>query len=355
MHPEPPIQDVLMIFQHDSELSEEDVTIYKDYGLTERLPQTQIPDNVEDYVEEQNTKIDQVESHLNSTEIDITSPLSAVEWKLWYDLVVATKGHGFLQILPVGYRANQPFKTNLLQVLPKKAKAWGNFEPPIDSLISLREEFYIKENRRLFEQKQNKPKEKEKEAKTKDSISEAEKKFREEQQLEEDQKNEHIYKFSKENILRIPEYDFPHAVCMLDSKPSENSLLTDFMKMSDELDLGAFKDLGLTILLHEKWMFVTTVSKPYTKMENDLDLFVDAFSYGGIMNIHIKKHSWPQTAGIDIEDNILDFLPSREYSEPQPSQIPEKEEPLEEEESEAEVDQIEEKEGEGEGDRPDDN
>lgn len=356
VHPEPPMQDVLMLFQFDPELVEEETIIYKDYGLAERLPLTEVPEDLQTYVDQENMKIKTQPSPLKSKEIDILSPLLPIEWKLWYDIITATKGHGFLQILPVGYRSSQAFKNNLMQILPKKDKEWKTFHPPIDTMISLREDLYKKENKRIFNENQKRMERLEK--LKKDPVADEERKRLEEEQKEADVKNEPIYKFSKHNIFTLPEYDFPHCVCILDSEPSDNSLVTDYMKICEELGLAEHKNLGVTILLNEKWMFVATLSKPYMKMENGLDLFVDAFSYGGIMNIHIKKHGWPQTASIDVEDNkhlsllenILDYLPSREHSEPEVVQQQEEEQPLEEEDKETEG---EGKEEEGEGERED--
>lgn len=115
-----------MLFQQDPSLKEEDVIIYKDFGLAERLPWTDIPEDKINYVTEQEEKIEIPRSPLNSCEIDIVNPLTPSEWKLWYDIVVATKGHGFLQILPVGYRSSQAFKTNLMHIIPKKKWDFGN-------------------------------------------------------------------------------------------------------------------------------------------------------------------------------------------------------------------------------------
>lgn len=53
VHPEPPMQDVLMIFQHDPETSEEDVIIYKDYGLADRIPRLDIPEEIQGYIADQ--------------------------------------------------------------------------------------------------------------------------------------------------------------------------------------------------------------------------------------------------------------------------------------------------------------
>ena len=303
VHPEPPMQDVLMIFQNDPEVSEEDVIIYKDYGLSDRIPKIDIPEEMQNYITDQELLFRNNRSSLRWKEIDITNPLSPQEWRIWYETIVATKGHGFLQILPVGFRSNQAFKNNLLQVLPKRRKDWGNFNPTLDTMITLREEYYKKENKRVFDEKQRKKEEESK--KEENLLLEAEKKHLEDLAKEEDLQNEHIYKFSSKNIFKLKEYKFDHCVCILDSNPSENSLMTDFLKISEELNLEKMKQLGLTIILNRRWMFVTTLKYPYTIMENNLSLFVDPFSYGGIMNIHKKKHEWPQTALIDEKNEEL--------------------------------------------------
>lgn len=137
-----------MLFQYDPELAEEHAIIYKDYGLAERLPLTEIPEDMQAYVEQEDMKTQSPRCSLNTKEIDILNPLTAMEWKLWYDIIVATKGHGFCQILPVGYRSSSAFKNNILQILPKKLKEWRNIQPPLDTMIALREEFYKKENKR---------------------------------------------------------------------------------------------------------------------------------------------------------------------------------------------------------------
>lgn len=350
VHPEPPMQDVLMLLQYDPALKEEDVINYKDYGLTERLSLTKIPEEMANYVSTEENKVEIPRSPLNSTEVDITEPLTPQEWKLWFDIVVATKGHGYLQILPVGYRSSHAFSANLIHIVPKKTRDWGNFESPLDQMISIREQFYKKENKRLFDEGQSK---KEREAKSsKFSVTDEDKELQEKLQKEEEERNEHIYKFSKENIFKLPEFDFPHYVCILDSKPSENSLMTDFQKICEELDLENIPSIGITVLLNEKWMFVSTLSQPYMQMENNLDLFIEPFSYAGILNIHTKEKSWPQTAGIDVMDSIKPYLPCKAYSEALPSQLPEKEPPVEEEDEYDEPEgEGENKEGEGEGEK----
>jgi len=112
------------------------------------------------------------------------------------------------------------------------------------------------------------------------------------------------------------------------------------MKISDELQLEKVKHLGITIILSKRWMFAAPLSEPYMKMENGLDLFVDPFSYGGILNIHIKQLEWPETANFDEDKEIAykasimdmlakscpnDYIPPEEPIEPEQPTINESE------------------------------
>lgn len=81
------------------------------------------------------------------------------------------------------------------------------------------------------------------------------------------------------------------------------------MKVCDELELDKARNIGITIILHKDWMFVAPLTCPYMNMENGMSLFVDPFAYGGILNIHIKEHDWPQAAGIEIpKDSVLEIF-----------------------------------------------
>lgn len=199
VHPEPPMQDVLMLFQYDPTIIEDHVIYFKDFGLTERLASTEVPEDMETYIAEQEMKIEIPRSSLNSTEVDITNPLTSMEWKLWYDIVVATKGHGFIQILPVGYKSGYAFSSNLMHIVPKKVRDWGDSSVSLDKMISIREEYYKNENKRLFDENQKRKEVDSK--KVKDPIGEAEQLEKEEKQKLEDVKNEHIYRFSKQSIF----------------------------------------------------------------------------------------------------------------------------------------------------------
>lgn len=45
-----------------------------------------------------------------------------------------------------------------------------------------------------------------------------------------------------------------------------------------------FIEVGLTIIISPNWMFVATLTGPYTK-HNGLPVYVDPYAYVGIVNI----------------------------------------------------------------------
>ena len=210
VHPSPPMSDVLILFYQGGYDDSEDIITYKDYGVTERQENVEIPHEMIDLVSRQEKVVAAPVSGINTSQFDIMNPLTPDEWKRWYDITSATKGYGFVQVLPVGYTSNQTFKNNLLHIFPKKEKAWKDFNIPLNVMITLREQFYKKENKRLFETNQ---KRKEDEAKAEENpmpLSQAEMEAEEERKRQEEAENEHIHKYSSKNIFKLDEFNFPH-------------------------------------------------------------------------------------------------------------------------------------------------
>lgn len=63
-----------------------------------------------------------------------------------------------------------------------------------------------------------------------------------------------------------------------------------------------FIEAGLTIIVSPNWMFVATLTGPYTR-HNGHPVYVDPYAYVGIMNIQNTVKVWPATAG--LEDDTL--------------------------------------------------
>lgn len=65
------------------------------------------------------------------------------------------------------------------------------------------------------------------------------------------------------------------------------------LNLTDEIA----KDLGLTILLTPRWMFISVLAKPYVT-NKDMPVYPDGYAYAGIINIQEVEKEWPATAGL---------------------------------------------------------
>lgn len=55
------------------------------------------------------------------------------------------------------------------------------------------------------------------------------------------------------------------------------------------------------MIVTPKWMFVATITGPYTK-HNDVPVYVDAYAYCGILNVQTTMKVWPATAGLQDDE-----------------------------------------------------
>ncbi len=150
--------------------------------------------------------------------------------------------------------------------------------------------------------------------------------------------------YNESGIFRITEYaGVAHAIMELRDDPEPEYLKASYGKLCEHLKLHKTPDLGITILLHQSWLFIAPLSDPFTKVNGE-PVFIDPLAYVGILNVNIETHSWPQTAGHDVHENTpLDLLriSMDESKLPEDTIIESVVEPEEEEE--------EKQEGEGEG------
>ena len=65
-----------------------------------------------------------------------------------------------------------------------------------------------------------------------------------------------------------------------------------------------FIESGVTIIVTPNWMFVATLTGPYTKHQvyapdlRHVPVYVDPYAYCGILNIQTTIKEWPATAGL---------------------------------------------------------
>lgn len=101
----------------------------------------------------------------------------------------------------------------------------------------------------------------------------------------------------------IPDYKFDHCVYMItESKISEEGLTFAFNKCRGFLRLKQRPDVGLTVLVSPKWMFVGILSNAYTTNSNDCPVFLDGFSFAGLVSLQTVDKTWPATAGLENDE-----------------------------------------------------
>lgn len=56
------------------------------------------------------------------------------------------------------------------------------------------------------------------------------------------------------------------------------------------------QNLGLTVVVTPKWIFVTLLSNPYVKTSNEIPVYLDGYAFCGLVNLQTVEPVWPATA-----------------------------------------------------------
>ena len=83
---------------------------------------------------EKNAEPEPEEPKLQCLQIDITDPLTKDEWGNFLEVISATNGLGWFQILPVGQKSSTPLQFNMLHVLPQANIPFRRL--PIDQFVA---------------------------------------------------------------------------------------------------------------------------------------------------------------------------------------------------------------------------
>lgn len=116
------------------------------------------------------------------------------------------------------------------------------------------------------------------------------------------------HQVSSENgaIFTLSEFNFPHAIALHDSALKAEPLISTYRKIYTLLNLEHHVDVGITIIVTPKWMFVATLTGPYTEFAG-MPVYLDGYAYTGILNVQITEKVWPATAGISDRGDLLPF------------------------------------------------
>ena len=101
-------------------------------------------------------------------------------------------------------------------------------------------------------------------------------------------------------LLMIPEYQFDHAIYMITEKNlSEEGLSFGYNKCLGFLQLRSRQEVGITVIVSPKWMFVGLLTNPYTTNSNGSPVFLDGFCFSGLVSLQTVEKTWPATAGLE--------------------------------------------------------
>eukprot|EP00347_Sterkiella_histriomuscorum_P001454 403371978 len=303
-HPQPKIEGEMILFQPlKQDQYDPQVVVYRDYSLRKRLATRPRPKKLSSYQQKKVDTEDKEQSKLRCLEIDLRQPLSTIDWQNFATVLSEVQGLGFVSILPVGEKSSTPYQHQLMHILPNSKIPFQSL--PLDLLITAKVQFVkLQQEQALEEARQLAMSSTKSPVKGKDG-------------------KEAIKKPENSNIIKLDEYNFPHAVYIYESNHMKEEILHNgFNKIHQYLDLDDHPDVGLVIIISPSWMFVATLTGPYASY-NGSPVYADPYAYLGIMNIQKTVQEWPATAG--LESDVLSpyeiLERSSQYGRPEHDQI----------------------------------
>lgn len=113
----------------------------------------------------------------------------------------------------------------------------------------------------------------------------------------------------------LPEYEFDHCIYSISEKElTEGGLVYGYNKAMNFLRLKDRPDVGLTCIVTGRWMFVGILTAPYTTNSNGHPVYLDGFSFSGLVSLQTVEAKWPATAGLEThEPTIFEAMANSTY------------------------------------------
>lgn len=104
--------------------------------------------------------------------------------------------------------------------------------------------------------------------------------------------------FSK-GLFMISEFNFDHVCYELsESQTNESGLQYAYNLCRDFLRLKTRPEVGLTVIVFTKWLFVGVITQPYCVSSHGYPVYLDGFSFAGLVSLQNPVPEWPATAGL---------------------------------------------------------
>jgi hypothetical protein len=118
-----------------------------------------------------------------------------------------------------------------------------------------------------------------------------------------------------QGLFMLPEYEFDHCVYSISEKElTEGGLVYGYNKAMNFLRLKDRPDVGLTCVVTGRWMFAGILTAPYTTNTNGCPVYLDGFSFSGLVSLQTVDAKWPATAGLEChEPTIFEAMSNSTY------------------------------------------
>ena len=121
-----------------------------------------------------------------------------------------------------------------------------------------------------------------------------------------------------QGLFMLPEYQFDHCVYQItESNLTEEGLVYGYNKCMGFLRLKQRPEIGISVIVAPKWMFVAVLSGPYTHTKDEQPVYLDGFAFAGLVSLQTVTSKWPATAGLECDEpTVLGALERSTFIQP---------------------------------------
>ena len=284
-HPYPKIDGEMFILKpKKQDQGSKDAITYRDYSLRKRIENsgggmTEGRKTMRSKDAEDQPKHIEPEAKLQCLDIDLENPLSREEWNNFVQVVEATQGLGWFQILPVGQKSSMPYQFNMLHCLPSKNIPCERL--PIDVFFANQVSLQRKKERQHNSAVRYDP-----------------------EQLANMTAREHLEQKALDvGLIMIPEFQFDHVFYALNQENLLNDPATQmaeiYSRCCEFLRLSTRPNVGITVIVSPRWFFLCILTQPYCQSPSGNPVYLDGFDFAGLVSLQQIDETWPATAGLE--------------------------------------------------------
>ena len=97
---------------------------------------------------------------------------------------------------------------------------------------------------------------------------------------------------------------------------NDSGIQVVYAKCADFMRFKSRPDVGMTVLVSPKWMFVCPITQPYAHSSLGHPVYLDGLSLAGLVSLQVTEAVWPATAGLeDLQPTIFGAMEKSAYIE----------------------------------------